>query len=137
MIAIVAGSESDTEFVEKCEDTLDNLNIAHKSFIMSAHRNPEKVRKFAMSAQKDGFSAIIAIAGLSNALAGFCASYSELPVIGVPIASGTLGGLDALLSTVQMPSGVPVVSVGINNAKNAALFAAKIEGLASGNNCQS
>lgn len=137
MIAIVAGSESDREFVNKCEDALDNLNITHQSFIMSAHRTPDTVREFAMSAHKKGFIAIIAIAGLSNALAGFCASYSDLPVIGVPIASGTLGGLDALLSTVQMPGGVPVVSVGINNAKNAAIFAAKIEGLISGSNSQS
>ncbi len=129
MIAIIAGSTSDSEFIKKCEHTLDDSQCLHKSFIMSAHRTPDKVRKFAINAQKDGFSVIIAIAGLSNALAGFCASYSDLPVIGVPLASGTLGGLDALLSTVQMPSGVPVVSVGINNVKNAALFAAKIERL--------
>ncbi len=136
MIAIVAGSASDTQFVEKCEFTLDNLDIGYESFIMSAHRDPDKVRDFAMKAQENGFCAIIAIAGLSNALAGFCASYSDLPVIGVPVSSGTLGGIDALLSIVQMPSGVPVVSVGINNVKNAALFAAKIERL-NGNDSKS
>lgn len=120
------GSKSDKEKVQPCLEILRKNNIPHVEHTMSAHREPDKVREFAINARESGIKIIIAAAGLSNALAGACAAHSDLPVIGLPLNAGTLGGIDALLSTVQMPSGVPVATVGIGNAKNAAHMAIRI-----------
>jgi len=125
-VAVVIGSNSDVDRIQTCLKVLRDHDIPHERFIMSAHREPDKVRTFAKKARSEGYKVIIAGAGLSNALAGACASYSDLPVIGLPFEAGTLGGMDALLSTVQMPPGVPVASVGIGNGRNAALMAVRI-----------
>ena len=127
-IAVVFGSDSDWPTMEKCVKQLRALDENPFVEVMSAHRNPERVRTFAGGAEEDGIEVIIAAAGMSNALAGAIAAQTCLPVIGVPLVSGSLGGLDALLSTVQMPPGIPVatVSVGDAGAKNAALFAIQI-----------
>ena len=126
--AIVFGSDSDWPVMEKCVEQLRVFDIEPHVEIMSAHRNPDRVREFASSADEDGFEVIIAAAGMSNALAGAVAAHTTLPVIGVPLVSGSLQGFDALLSTVQMPPGIPVacVSVGEAGAKNAALLAIQI-----------
>lgn len=127
-IAVVFGSDSDWPVMEKCVAQLAALGEAARAEVMSAHRNPERVAEFARNAEKDGIEVIIAAAGMSNALAGVVAAHTCLPVIGVPLASGPLSGFDALLSTVQMPPGIPVatVSVGEAGAKNAALLAVQI-----------
>ncbi len=127
-IAIVFGSDSDWPVMEKCFEQLRAFDEHPHVEVMSAHRNPNRVRDFATTAETDGFEVIIAAAGMSNALAGAIAAHTTLPVIGVPLAAGALQGLDALLSTVQMPPGVPVatVSVGEAGAKNAALLAIQI-----------
>lgn len=125
-IAILMGSDSDRDKVAPCLKVLQEQNIQYDSLVMSAHRQPDNVRVFAMDARKAGYKVIIAAAGLSNALAGVCAAHSDLPVIGLPLNAGSLGGMDALLSTVQMPPGVPVASVGIDNARNAAWLAIRI-----------
>lgn len=126
IVAIIMGSESDMEIMSKAADTLSELGITHEIQVMSAHRNPEKVSNFAKSASKNGLRVIIAGAGLAAHLAGAVAAKTVLPVIGVPISAGSLGGMDSLLSTVQMPPGVPVATVAINGAKNAAFLAAQI-----------
>jgi len=125
-VAVVMGSESDREVMKKAVEQLEALGISCEVFVASAHRTPERAVGIAQEAEEQGFKVIIAGAGLSAALPGVLAAHTTLPVVGVPIASGPLKGIDALLSMVQMPTGVPVATVGINNAKNAAILAAEI-----------
>ena len=125
-IGIVMGSDSDLPIVEKAATMLDTLGIPYEMHVFSAHRTPEEARAFALSARDNGFGALIAAAGLAAHLAGALAAATTLPVIGIPIASAGLGGIDALLSTVQMPTGIPVAAVAINGAANAALLSAQI-----------
>lgn len=125
-VAVVMGSKSDIPVAEKAEKVLSEFGIEYETFVISAHRNPNKIKKFAASAEEDGFDVIIAIAGLAAHLPGVIASMTVVPVIGVPVDSGSLHGQDALYAIVQMPSGIPVATVGINNAKNAALLAIQI-----------
>ena len=125
-VAVIMGSDSDWPVVEKAVRQLKELGIGVEVRIMSAHRTPEQARQFAMNARKNGFGAIIAAAGKAAHLAGALAANTTLPVIGIPVKSSTLDGLDALLSTVQMPSGIPVATVAIDGAQNAALLAAEI-----------
>jgi len=129
-VAVLMGSDSDWPTMEKCVDQLAELGLDAAVEVMSAHRTPERVHGFARSAEESGFDVLIAAAGLAAGLAGTVAANTVLPVIGVPIASGSLQGVDALLSTVQMPPGVPVATVGIGEAgaRNAALLAAQIIG---------
>lgn len=125
-IAILMGSDSDFPVVEKALTTLDKYGVPFEVHVYSAHRTPEEARAFAMNARKNGFGAIIAAAGKAAHLAGAMAANTTLPVIGIPIKSSTLDGLDALLSTVQMPGGMPVATVAIDGAENAALLAVQI-----------
>ncbi len=125
-IAILMGSDSDFPVVEKALTTLDKYGVPFEVHIYSAHRTPEEARVFAMSARENGFGAIIAAAGKAAHLAGAMAANTTLPVIGIPMKSSTLDGLDALLSTVQMPAGMPVATVAIDGAENAALLAMQI-----------
>ena len=125
-IAIITGSDSDMAIAEKSMSVLKKLGISYEAHIISAHRTPERAREFALNARKNNFVVIIAIAGKAAHLAGVLAAYTRLPVIGVPVKSDDLGGLDALLSTVQMPSGVPVSCVAIDGGANAAWLAASI-----------
>jgi 5-(carboxyamino)imidazole ribonucleotide mutase len=125
-VAIVMGSKSDFESVLPAKKTLDNLGIATDVMIMSAHRTPKEVEEFSVNAETDGYGVIIAAAGKAAHLAGVIAANTVLPVIGIPMKSSTLDGLDSLLSTVQMPSGIPVATVAISGSENAALLAAEI-----------
>ena len=125
-VAVIMGSDSDWPVVEKCVKQLRELDIPVEARVMSAHRTPEQARDFSVNARKNGFGVIIAAAGKAAHLAGALAANTTLPVIGIPIKSSTLDGLDALLSTVQMPSGIPVATVAIDGAQNAALLAAEI-----------
>jgi 5-(carboxyamino)imidazole ribonucleotide mutase len=127
-VGIVMGSKSDMPVMEKAADELEERGIRHEMRVMSAHRDPETVAEYAKNARLRGIRVIIAGAGLSAALPGVVAAHTDLPVIGVPLSSRTsvAGGLDALLSVTQMPPGVPVASVGVDNAKNAAVLAARI-----------
>lgn len=125
-IGIVMGSDSDLPIIKKAVDTLKELNIPYEVHVYSAHRTPEQAREFAISARERGFGAIIAAAGMAAHLAGAIAANTTLPVIGIPCKSNTLDGIDALLSTVQMPSGIPVATVAINGGVNAALLCAEI-----------
>lgn len=125
-IGIVMGSDSDLPVVQKAVDTLKALDIPYEVHIYSAHRTPVEARDFALSAREKGFGAIIAFAGMAAHLAGAIAANTTLPVIGVPCKSSVLDGMDALLSTVQMPSGIPVATVAIGGGANAALLAAQI-----------
>lgn len=125
-IAVVMGSDSDWPVVEKAVRQLEALGIETEVRVMSAHRTPEAARNFALTAREAGFGAIIAAAGKAAHLAGALAAANTLPVIGIPVKSSTLDGLDALLSTVQMPSGIPVATVAIDGAQNAALLAAQM-----------
>ncbi len=125
-VGIIVGSKSDLKIAEKAAERLGQLGIGYEITVCSAHRNPEKVREYAKGAESQGLKVIIAGAGLSAALPGVVASYTTLPVIGLPIAAGSLGGVDSLYSIVQMPRGVPVATVGINNPENAAILAAQI-----------
>ncbi|MPM07558.1 N5-carboxyaminoimidazole ribonucleotide mutase [bioreactor metagenome] len=134
-VAVIMGSDSDLPVVQKAIDTLKEYGIPLEVHVYSAHRTPEEARAFAAGARKAGFGTIIAAAGKAAHLAGALAANTTLPVIGIPIKSSTLDGLDALLSTVQMPSGIPVATVAIDGAQNAALLAIQIlaaedEGLA-------
>ncbi len=124
--AVIMGSDSDWPVVEKAVRQLKELGIEAEVRVMSAHRTPEAARSFALEARARGFGVIIAAAGKAAHLAGALAAASTLPVIGIPVKSSTLDGLDALLSTVQMPSGIPVATVAIDGAQNAALLAAEI-----------
>ena len=120
------GSDSDMPIVRKAIDTLESLGVPYEVHIYSAHRTPEEARAFSVSARKNGFGVIIAAAGMAAHLAGAIAANTTLPVIGIPCKSTTLDGVDALLSTVQMPSGIPVATVAINGGVNAALLSAQI-----------
>ncbi len=128
-VAIIMGSDSDWPIMEEAAKTLDELGISYSAEVVSAHRMPTEMVAFAQSAQSAGFKVIIAGAGGAAHLPGMVAALTPLPVIGVPIALKNLDGMDSLLSIVQMPAGVPVATVGIGNAKNAALLAARILGL--------
>ena len=120
------GSDSDLPIIQKAVDTLKSLEIPYEVHIYSAHRTPVEARDFALSAREKGFGVLIAAAGMAAHLAGAIAANTTLPVIGIPCKSTTLDGMDALLSTVQMPSGIPVATVAINGGANAALLAAQI-----------
>jgi 5-(carboxyamino)imidazole ribonucleotide mutase len=126
LVGIVMGSESDANLMKPALQALEQLGIEYEVSIISAHRTPEKARQYGQSAQKRGIEVIIAGAGMAAHLPGVLASWTTIPVIGVPLPSSDLKGVDALLSMVQMPGGVPVASVGIGGAKNAAYFAAGI-----------
>ena len=130
VVGIVVGSESDRERMQPALDELDARGIPHEFEVRSAHRQPEAVAEWAKSARERGLRVLIAGAGLAAALPGVVAAHTDLPVIGVPLRSSksVLDGLDALLSIVQMPPGVPVACVGVDNAKNAAVLAARILG---------
>ena len=130
--AIILGSNSDIKIAEKSIEVLKKLGLEYDINIISAHRTPEKAREFALNARKNNFGVIIAIAGKSAALAGVLAAHTRVPVIGVPVKSDDLGGMDALLSTVQMPPGVPVACVAIDGGANAAWLAARILALNDG-----
>ena len=130
-VAIIMGSDSDLPVVEKAAGVLKDYGVPYEMRIMSAHRCPAKVAEFAQKASDSGFGVIIAAAGMAAHLAGAIAANTTLPVIGIPIKS-SLEGMDALLATVQMPSGIPVATVGINNAKNAALLAVQMLALSDG-----
>lgn len=125
-VAILMGSEKDMSKMQACADTLDEFGVPYEVHVMSAHRTPEKVAAFVSSARGAGFSVIVCGAGKAAHLAGAAAAHTTLPVIGVPIAAGGLGGVDALYSTVQMPTGIPVATVAIDSAANAAYLAASI-----------
>lgn len=125
-VGIVMGSDSDLPIIQKATDMLASLGIPFEVHVYSAHRTPEQAREFAVSARNNGFGVIIAAAGMAAHLAGAIAANTTLPVIGIPCKSSNLDGLDALLSTVQMPSGIPVATVAINGGANAALLAAQI-----------
>ena len=125
-VAVIMGSDSDLPVVQKAVDVLDEYGVPYEVRIYSAHRTPEQARSFALNARENGFGAIIAAAGKAAHLAGAIAANTTLPVIGIPVKSSTLDGLDALLSTVQMPSGIPVATVAIDGAANAALLAVQI-----------
>ncbi len=131
LAAVVMGSKSDTEALKPTLEILDQLGISHEVNVISAHRTPEKAREYGLSARERGIEVIIAAAGGAAHLPGVIASWTTLPVIGVPLASNDLGGTDALYSIVQMPAGIPVacVAIGSAGAKNAAYLAAEILGL--------
>ncbi len=126
LVSIVMGSKTDEPLMQPALKMLEQLGIECEMSIMSAHRTPGKVKEYASGARRKGIEVIIAGAGGAAHLPGVIASWTDLPVIGVPLATSELKGVDALYSIVQMPSGVPVGSVGINNSKNAALLAARI-----------
>lgn len=125
-VGIVIGSDSDLPIVEKTINTLNELNVPFEVHVFSAHRTPNEARGFVENAKENDFGVIIGAAGKAAHLSGVLAASTTLPVIGIPIKSSTLDGLDALLSTVQMPSGIPVATVAIDGAENAALMAAEI-----------
>jgi 5-(carboxyamino)imidazole ribonucleotide mutase len=125
-IGIIMGSDSDLPIVKKAMDMLDSFGIPFEVHVFSAHRTPVEAAQFSKNARQNGFGAIIAAAGMAAHLAGAIAANTTLPVIGIPVISGDLGGMDALLSTVQMPTGIPVATVAINGAANAALICAQI-----------
>ena len=125
-IGIVMGSDSDLPIIQKATSTLDGLGIPYEVHVYSAHRTPEQARDFAVNARKNGFGAIIAAAGMAAHLAGAIAANTTLPVVGIPCKGGALDGIDALLATVQMPSGIPVATVALNGGVNAALLCAQI-----------
>jgi 5-(carboxyamino)imidazole ribonucleotide mutase len=126
LVSIVMGSKTDEPLMQPALKMLEQLGIEYEMSIMSAHRTPGKVKEYASGARRKGIEVIIAGAGGAAHLPGVVASWTDLPVIGVPLATSELKGVDALYSIVQMPSGVPVGSVGINNSRNAALLAARI-----------
>ncbi|MCX8110112.1 MAG: 5-(carboxyamino)imidazole ribonucleotide mutase [Syntrophorhabdaceae bacterium] len=128
-ILILLGSESDLPRVEDCLNFLNDMGVAFKIDISSAHRQPEKTIMHAKNARDEGFEVIIAFAGMAAHLPGVIASHTTLPVIGVPLSGGVLNGVDALLSIVQMPKGIPVATVGIDASRNAAILACKILGI--------
>jgi 5-(carboxyamino)imidazole ribonucleotide mutase len=125
-VLVLMGSANDAEKLQPASDTLTQFGVEHEWWAASAHRNPAKVAELVGSARENGFGVIIAAAGMAAHLAGVCASKTTLPVIGVPVSGGALDGVDALYSTVQMPPGMPVATVAINGAKNAALLAIQI-----------
>ncbi|MBQ8893347.1 MAG: 5-(carboxyamino)imidazole ribonucleotide mutase [Clostridia bacterium] len=125
-VAVMMGSDSDLPIVQKAIDTLAAFGVPAEVHVFSAHRTPEQARDFSVNARKNGFGAIICAAGMAAHLAGAVAANTTLPVIGIPIQSKQIGGIDALLSTVQMPSGIPVATVAIDGAVNAALLSVQI-----------
>lgn len=125
-IAIIMGSDSDLPVVSKAAETLKSFGVPFEVHVFSAHRTPAEVRLFAEKARENGFGAVIAAAGMAAHLAGAIAASTTLPVIGIPVKSGNLGGIDALLSTVQMPGGIPVATVAVDGAVNAALLCIEI-----------
>ena len=125
-VLILMGSDSDFSVMSEAGKTLEELNVEYEITVSSAHRSPERTKELVSKAKDEGVKVIIASAGLAAHLAGVVAAHFHLPVIGVPIQSGPLSGLDALLSTMQMPPGVPVATVAINGAKNAAVLAVQI-----------
>ena len=125
-VGIIMGSDSDLPVVQKAADVLSDFGVPYEIHIYSAHRTPVEAREFSTTAKEKGFGVIIAAAGMAAHLAGAMAAGTTLPVIGIPIKSEQLGGLDALLSTVQMPSGIPVATVAIDGAKNAVVLAVEI-----------
>jgi 5-(carboxyamino)imidazole ribonucleotide mutase len=131
LVGIVIGSKRDTELIQPALDMLKELGIEHEFSVISAHRNPQRAREYGLEAEKRGLKVIIAAAGYAAHLPGVLASWTTLPVIGVPLPTSELKGMDALLSVVQMPGGVPVACTGIgaSGAKNAALLAVQILGL--------
>ena len=130
-VAVIMGSKSDMDIMKNTADVLGKMGIDHEILVMSAHRQPEKVQAFCSSARDNGIEVIIAGAGAAAHLPGVIASWTTLPVIGVPIASSELNGVDSLYAIVQMPAGIPVatVAIGVAGAKNAAYLAAQILGL--------
>jgi len=126
LVGILMGSQSDMEIMEVAAKELETQGIPYEMNVLSAHRDPEAVREYSLSAESRGLKLVVAGAGKAAALPGVVASMTDLPVIGVPIRTSDLGGLDSLLSMVQMPPGVPVATVAINGARNAAILAAKI-----------
>jgi 5-(carboxyamino)imidazole ribonucleotide mutase len=129
LIGIILGSKSDMPTMEACTGELDELGVSYEVVIASAHRSPEKVRTWASTAAERGIRVIIAAAGKAAHLGGVVAAYTPLPIVGVPMKTSDLGGMDSLLSMVQMPSGVPVACVAIGGAKNAAIYAVQILGV--------
>ncbi len=125
-IGILMGSDSDLPVVEKAIDTLKDFGVPYEVHVFSAHRTPVEAAEFSKNARKNGFGAIIAAAGMAAHLAGAVAANTTLPVVGIPVKSASLDGMDALLSTVMMPPGIPVATVGINGAANAALLCIEI-----------
>ena len=125
-VLILVGSESDKPRIEPAFEVLSKAGVSYEFHVSSAHRQPDQTAKLVSGARGQGFKVIIAGAGLSAALPGFAASLTDLPVIGVPFAAGPLNGMDALLAIAQLPAGVPVATVGIDNAKNAAHLAVRI-----------
>ena len=125
-VGIIMGSDSDLPIVKKATDMLKSLDVPFEVHVYSAHRTPVEARDFALSARANGFGAILAFAGMAAHLAGALAANTTIPVIGVPCKGGALDGIDALLSTVQMPTGIPVATVALNGGANAALLAAQI-----------
>ena len=125
-VGIIMGSDSDLPIVKKATDMLTTLDIPFEVHVYSAHRTPVEARDFALNARSNGFGVLIAAAGMAAHLAGAIAANTTLPVIGIPCKGGMMDGLDALLSTVQMPTGIPVATVALNGAANAALLAAQI-----------
>jgi 5-(carboxyamino)imidazole ribonucleotide mutase len=125
-VGILVGSKSDLPVMEKCTKRLEDLGVDHELEVLSAHRTPDAVAQYVASAPERGIKVFICAAGMAAHLAGAVAARTNLPVIGIPVAAGTLCGFDALLATVQMPSGVPVATVAVNGAANAAVLAAQI-----------
>ena len=125
-VGIIMGSDSDLPIVQKAVDMLKSLEIPYEVHIYSAHRTPVEARDFAVNARENGFGALICAAGMAAHLAGAIAANTMLPVVGIPCKGGMMDGLDALLATVQMPTGIPVATVAINGAANAALLCAQI-----------
>ncbi len=125
-VAVIMGSNSDLPVVEKCINTLKEYDVPVEVHVYSAHRTPEQVQEFCSVARQNGFGVIIAAAGKAAHLAGVCASWTTLPVIGIPVKAAEFDGMDALLSTVQMPTGLPVATVAVNGAANAGLLAVQI-----------
>ena len=128
-VGIIMGSDSDLPIVRKAMDMLSSFNVPYEVHVYSAHRTPDEAGQFAADARENGFGVLIAAAGMAAHLAGAVAANTTLPVIGIPCKSSALDGMDALLSTVQMPTGVPVATVAINGAANAALLAIQILGV--------
>jgi len=131
LVGVILGSKSDMDTMQACIDQLEEFKVPYELLVASAHRNPDKVHEWAGSAEARGLRVIIAAAGKAAHLAGVVAAYTTLPVIGVPMKTSDLGGMDSLLSMVQMPGGVPVACVAINGSKNAAILATQILATAS------
>lgn len=129
LVGIIMGSKSDLPVMQACIDQLEEFGVPYELVIASAHRNPAKVHEWASTAADRGMKVIVAAAGKAAHLGGVVAAYTPLPIVGVPMKTSDLGGMDSLLSMVQMPSGVPVACVAINGAKNAAIYATQIIGV--------